>query len=179
MLGEKMEDALNGQLNWELYSSYLYLSMSACLHSMNLDGFASWMRVQALEELYHAMKFYNFIEERGGRVIPGAIEKPPTEWASSLAAFEDAFRHEQGVTSRINDLVDLALSEKDHASHNFLQWFVSEQVEEEASADEVVQKLKLIDGQGSGLFMLDRELVQRAFTMPPDLKINIVMPKVN
>lgn len=175
MLSEKVQEALRDQLNAELYSSYLYLSMSACLHSMNLDGFASWMRVQALEELYHTMKFYNFIEERGGQVILEAIGKPPTKWDSPLAVFEDAYKHEQKVTGMIDELVNLAFSEKDHASHNFLQWFVSEQVEEEASVDEVVQKLKLIDGQGSGLFMIDRELLQRAFTMPPDLKINIMM----
>ncbi len=177
MLGEKIQDALNGQLNWEFYSSYLYLAMSACFHSINLEGFASWMRVQALEELYHAMKFYSFIEERGGRVTLVEVGKPPTEWASPLAAFEDAFGHEQGVTSRINNLVDLALSEKDHATNNFLQWFVSEQVEEEASIDEVIQNLKLVEGQGNGLFMIDRELAQRPFNMPPDIKINIVMAK--
>ena len=129
MIDKRMQDALNEQIKWELYSAYLYLSMSAHLSSMNLMGFANWMRVQAQEELAHAMKFYGFIEERGGRVTLAEVGKPPVEWASPLAAFEDALGHEQGVTSRINNLVDLALSEKDHATHNFLQWFVSEQVE--------------------------------------------------
>jgi len=166
MIGEKIETAFNQQINWELYSAYLYLSMSAYFLSINLNGFANWMRVQALEEVTHAMKFFDFINERSGRVTLLETKAPPKEWKSPLAAFEDAYEHECFVSSRINDLVNLSLDEKDHASNNFLQWFVSEQVEEEASVDEVAQKLKIIGGDGGGLFMLDQELAQRVFTPP-------------
>jgi len=166
MLSKRMEEALNQQVNAELYSSYLYLSMSAYFESINLKGFANWMKVQAQEELLHAMKIYDFINERGGRVTLTSIDAPPTEWDSPLAAFEGVYEHECKVTGLINDLVNLALEEKDHASHIFLQWFVTEQVEEEASADEIVQRLKLMGDARGGLFMLDRELGQRAFTLP-------------
>ena len=166
MLNEKIQAALNKQLNAELYSSYLYLSMSGYFQSINLLGFANWMRVQAQEELVHAMKFYDFINDRGGRVALQPVEGPPTEWSSPLDAFENAYRHEQKVTGLINDLVNLAVKERDHATNIFLQWFVTEQVEEEASADEVVQKLKLMGDDGGGLFMLDREMAQRVFTPP-------------
>lgn len=170
MLTDKMEEALNGQLNAELYSAYLYLSMSAYFQSVNLGGFATWMRVQAQEELVHAMKLYDFINERGGRTRLRQVDAPPTEWDFPLAAFEAAYAHEQKVTALINDLVDLALGEKDHASHVFLQWFVTEQVEEEDSANGVVQKLKLMGEAQGGLFMLDRELGQRTFTPPAQSK---------
>lgn len=166
MLNQRMEDALNEQHNAELYSGYLYLAMSAWFQSINLSGFAVWMRVQAQEELIHAMKFYDYINERGGRVTLKAIDGPPSEWDSPLAAFEGAYAHEQKVTGMINDLVDLAREEHDHATEIFLQWFVSEQVEEEDSANEVVQKIKLMGDAGGGLFMLDRELGQRMFTPP-------------
>ena len=166
MLKKKIEEAFNEQINWELYSSYLYLSMSAYFLSINLNGFASWMRVQALEELTHAMKFFDFINERGGRVELLAVKAPQKEWESPLAAFEDAYEHECLVSGRINDLVNLSLDERDHASNNFLQWFVGEQVEEESSVDAVVQKLKLIKGDGGGLFLIDQELAQRVFTPP-------------
>lgn len=166
MMNKNIEAALNKQLNAELYSSYLYLSMSAYFKSINLPGFASWMRVQTQEELVHAMKFYDFINERGGRVTLQKIDSPPTNWASPLNAFESAHKHEQKVTGLINDLVNLAVGEKDHATNIFLQWFVTEQVEEEASADEVVQKLKLVGKDSGGLFMLDGEMGQRVFTPP-------------
>jgi ferritin len=166
MVKKKIEAALNKQLNAELYSSYLYLSMSAYFQSINLPGFANWMRVQTQEELVHAMKFYDFINERGGRVTLQKIDFPPTKWASPLNAFESAYKHEQKVTGLINDLVNLAVGEKDHATNIFLQWFVTEQVEEEASADEVVQKLKLVGKDSGGLFMLDGEMGQRVFTPP-------------
>ncbi len=167
MLSQKVQDSLNSQLNAELYSSYLYLSMSAYFHSINLGGFANWMRVQAQEELVHVAKFYDFVNERDGRVILRPVEGPPSEWASPLAVFEDAYRHEQKVTGLINDLVDLSIEERDHATNNFLQWFVAEQVEEEASANDIVQQLKLLGDDRNGLFMLDRELAQRVFTPPP------------
>jgi len=168
MLSKTMEKALNEQVNAELYSSYLYLSMSAYFQNLNLSGFASWMKAQAQEELFHAMKFYNYVYERGGKVVLQAIVAPPTEWESPLAAFEAALAHEQKVTGLINDLVNLAIEEKDHATNNFLQWFVSEQVEEEDSVGEVVNKIKLIGQASGGLFMLDRDLAQRTFTMPQD-----------
>ncbi len=163
-----MQNALNNQMNAELYSSYLYLSMAAYYESIDLMGFGHWMRVQAQEELFHAMKFYDYINERGGRVMVSPIEGPPTDWESPGGPFEQAYSHEIKVTGLINDLVNLAIEEKDHATNNFLQWFVKEQVEEEASANEVVQKLKLTGGQGNGLFMLDQELSQRMplFTFP-------------
>jgi ferritin len=166
MIGKKLQDALNDQLNAELYSSYLYLSMSAYFQSANLAGFANWMRIQTQEELVHAMKLYDYIGERGGKVTLGPVDGPPTEWKSPLAAFEQAYAHEQMVTGRINDLVNLAIDERDHATNGFLQWFVTEQVEEEATADAVVQKLKLVGEDGGGLFMMDQEMGSRVFTPP-------------
>ncbi len=166
MLSEKMSKALNKQINAEMYSAYLYLSMAAYFESVSLSGFAKWMEMQTMEEMSHAKKMYDFVNERGGRVILETIEQPKTEWSSPLEAFEDAYKHEQYVTSLINSLVDLALEEKDHATNNFLQWFVAEQVEEEASADAIVQKLKLVGGKGNAIFMMDRELGQRTFTLP-------------
>ena len=166
MISKKMEKALNGQVNAELYSSYLYLSMESWFKSKNLNGFANWMRVQAQEEMSHAMKFYDFIDERGGRIVLKAIDGPPTEWDSPLAVFEAVYEHEQKVTGLINDLVDLSIKEKDHATNGFLQWFVSEQVEEEASADAAVQQLKMVESAPGGMFMLDRELGRRVFTPP-------------
>ncbi|MFB0554901.1 MAG: ferritin [Phycisphaerae bacterium] len=166
MISKKMEDALNGQVNAELYSAYMYLSMESYFKSLNLNGFANWMRVQTQEEVAHAMKIYDFINERGGRITLKAIEGPPTEWDSPLAVFEAVYVHEQKVTGLINDLVDLAIKEKDHATNTFLQWFVNEQVEEESSADEVVQQLKMMENAPGGMFMLDRELGQRVFTPP-------------
>lgn len=166
MLSKKMEEALNKQCNAELYSAYLYLSMSAYFQSTNLAGFANWMRVQAQEEMVHAMKFYDFVVERCGRALLKPIEGPPTEWKSPTDVFEQVYKHEQKVTGLINDLVNLAISEKDHATNNFLQWFVKEQVEEESSADDVLQKVKLVADHPQGIFMLDRELGSRVFTPP-------------
>ena len=173
MISEKMQKALNGQINAELYSSYLYLSMASYFGSINLAGFESWMKVQAMEEMYHVMKFYNFIEERGGRPIMGAIDSPPSEWDSTTEVFEVIYAHEQKVSGLINELVDQAIEEKDHATNNFLQWFVAEQVEEEDSVNGVLQNLKLVDDK-SGLLMLDRELGARAMKIPIDLKINLI-----
>jgi len=167
MLSEKMEKALNGQINEEYFSSYLYLSMAAYFESINLTGAANWMRVQAQEEMVHVMKFFDYILERQGRVNLAAIKKPEGKWASPLAIYQAAYKHECHITSCINELVSLALEEKDHATHNMLQWFVAEQVEEEASADAVVQRLKLIGKDTSGLFILDQELAKRVFVSPP------------
>lgn len=169
MISDKIQQAFNKQVNAEFFSAYLYLSMAAYFESLNLPGFANWMRCQSQEELIHAMKFYSFISERNGTVTLTAIDGPPTQWESPLAAFRDANLHEQKVTSMINNLVDLAIQERDHASNAFLQWFVTEQVEEESSSDQVVQKLKLAGSEGSGLFMIDQELAQRVFTMPTTL----------
>ncbi len=166
MLKKKMLKALNEQINAEMFSSYLYLSMESYFQSISLTGFAAWMRAQVQEEMMHAMKFYDFINERGEKVTLEAIAKPESTWPNPLAAFEAIQKHEEHVTSLINNLVDLAISEKDHASNNFLQWFVAEQVEEEASVGEVVEKLKLIKDNPSGLFMMDAELGKRVFTMP-------------
>lgn len=161
MLSEKMQEALNDQLDAELYSAYLYLSMSAYFESLNLGGFANWMKVQAQEETVHAMKFHAYTNERGGRVKLGAVEAPPWEWDSPLAVFEAAYQHEQKVTGLINDLVKIAKGENDHATEIFLQWFVTEQVEEEDSVSKVVSMLELIGDSGHGLLMADRELGQR------------------
>ena len=166
MIKENVLNALNYQLNAELYSAYLYLSMEAYFESIELTGFGNWMRVQAQEEMTHAMKFYDYIVQRGERVILSSIEEPPSEWESPQAAFEHVYKHEQKVTGLINALVDLAMSESDHATNNFLQWFVAEQVEEEESANAALQKIKLTGESKSGLFMLDSELAQRVFTPP-------------
>ena len=166
MLTERMEKALNEQINAEMYSSYLYLAMAAYFEDKSLPGCAAWMKAQAQEELFHSMKFFDYVNERGGRVELQAIETPPREWGSVLEVFEASLAHEQKVTSLINGLVDLALEVKDHATNNFLQWFVDEQVEEEDSVGAVVDKLKLMGEATGGLFMIDRELGQRTFTMP-------------
>jgi len=164
MIKKNVEKAINKQINAELWSAYLYLSMSTYFDSISLGGFSNWMKMQAQEEVNHAMRFYNHVVERGGRVKLDAIDEVPTEWESPLHVFEETYKHEQKVTGLIEDLVDLAEEEKDRATLNMLQWFIDEQVEEEDSADEMVQKLKLIGDSGNGLFMLDRELGQRQFT---------------
>ena len=161
MLPEKIENALNEQLNAELYSSYLYLSMNAFFKSINLDGFAAWMHAQAQEELMHAMKFYDFINQRGGRVVLSQIEAPPIEWSSPMEVFEVTLKHEQKVTGLINDLVEVALTEHDHATNIFLHWFVTEQVEEEENVGNVLQQLMLLGDAKNGIFMIDRELAKR------------------
>jgi len=161
MLSKKMEKALNDQINAEMASSYLYLAMAADFADRNQMGFAHWMKVQAGEETGHAMRIFGHLIERGSRVTLTALETPQAKWASPLAAFEAALKHEKYITGRINDLVNLAIAEKDHATATFLQWFVSEQVEEEASALDIVQKLKQVADAPSGLFILDRELAQR------------------
>jgi ferritin len=168
MISKKMEKALNEQINAEVYSAYLYLSMVAYFEAENLPGLANWMRIQTQEETVHALKFFDFVNERRGRVILKAIDQPPKEWESPLAAFEAAFEHEQMVTGRINDLVNLAVQEKDHATNAFLQWFVNEQVEEETSVDTIVQMLKMGQKAPGAMFMIDRELGQRTFTPPAE-----------
>jgi ferritin len=161
MLSKTIQDAMNEQIKNELYSAYLYLSMSAYCEAANLPGFAHWMRVQAQEEEAHAMKFYDFIYERGGRVVLQAIDQPPVEFQSPLHVFEQTLEHEQKVTAMIHDLYALAVQEKDYASQAFLQWFVTEQVEEEGSATQILETLKMIGDKGQALIMLDRELGKR------------------
>lgn len=166
MLKESIEKAFNEQINAETYSAYLYWSMSAALEDMALKGFANWMRIQAQEEMTHAAKFYSYIVERGGRVKLTAIAAPPTEWKDLQSIFEETLKHEQHVTSLINGLADLAISEKDHASVNFLQWFVNEQVEEEATAQDVLGMVKMASASPGSLYLLDKEMGQRVFTAP-------------
>ncbi len=166
MVSKKMQDALNGQMNAELYSAYLYLAMAAYYEDTDLPGFANWMRVQAQEEMTHAMKFYDYLVQRGARVVLDTIEKPPFEWESPLNVSEHVLEHEKKVTGLINDLVNLAMEEKDHATNNFLQYFVAEQVEEEESVGSVLQKVRLAANSSSGLLMVDSELAQRVFNPP-------------
>lgn len=166
MFSKAINDAMNKQLNAETYSAYLYWSMEAYFKSQALDGFANWMHIQAIEEMTHAMKFFNQINERDGHIMLEAIDKPQTEWPSPKDAFAAVYEHEQKVTALIDDLMNMAVDERDHASQGFLQWFVNEQVEEEASAKEICDKLELIGDNPQGLFMVDRELGSRAFTPP-------------
>jgi ferritin len=168
VMNEKMQDALNEQINAEMYSSLLYLAMSAYFESLDLPGFANWMRVQAKEEDFHVQKMFDYIVERGGRVVLGGIDKPPSEWESPLAVFEAAYAHEQKVSGLIHDLVGLASDLKDRATESFLRWFVDEQVEEEASVDKIVKMLRLGDGQPVAMLMADRELAARTLVLPPD-----------
>lgn len=161
MLTDRMQEALNGQLNAEMYSAYLYLSMAAHFEAIGLPGFASWMRVQRLEELVHAMKFFDYITEAGARVLLRPIEGPPTEWEGPLEPFEAAFAHEKKVTGLIDALVDLARQEEDEATFGFLQWYVKEQEEEEESASSVVDMIKAAVGSEAELEKLDGELAMR------------------
>lgn len=166
MLSKTMEKALNEQINAEFYSSYMYLSMASWFESIGLPGAAKWMHAQTQEEWFHGMKLLAFVQERGGRVTLKAIKQPPVDWKSTLHVFQEILIHEQKVTGLINALASLALEEKDHATGIFLQWFVSEQVEEEASVSAVLDKLKLIGKDTSALFTLDATLGQRVFAPP-------------
>lgn len=166
MLNDKMIEALNTQLNKEWYSAYLYMSMSAYSTYIGLKGFANWFMVQYQEEMTHAMRIYDYINDQGGQVKLGAIEQPATEFESLLDIFEKTLEREKFITRSINELVDLAISEKDHATNIFLQWFVTEQIEEEGNDNEIISKLKLVGEDGNGLFMLDKELATRVFIPP-------------
>lgn len=164
MISQKLQTAINNQINKELFSEYYYLSMASYFNSVGLEGFENFFLIQVQEERFHAMKMYSFVNERGGRVILSQIDTPKTELASPLEVFQLAYEHEQFVTKLINDLMDVAIAENDHAAKSFLNWFVDEQVEEEASMESIVSKLKLIDGKGNGLLMLNKELAARTFT---------------
>jgi ferritin len=165
MITKKMEKAINEQIKWEFYSAYLYLGMAAWFERQGLPGCANWMRVQREEETFHAMKFLDYLLERGGTVELLAIDAPEKAWKTPAAVFEHTQKHEAEVTRRINALMDLAMKEKDHAAVIFLQWFVSEQVEEEASVAAVLDKVKLV-GDGPSFYLLDQELAARVFTPP-------------
>ena len=167
MLSEKMVMKLNYQINRELYSAYLYLSMASYADSEGLSGFANWFKIQAKEEEYHAEKMYNYVNQQGRRVVLEAIEQPQTDFTSIVGLFEQTLKHEKVVTSLINGLVKLAREENDYATESFLQWYVTEQVDEEANPAEMIQKLKYIGKDGRGLLMLDKELAARIFTPPP------------
>jgi ferritin len=167
MVSKKVSKALNKQLNFEFYSAYVYLAMSAHADSIGLKGFANWFYAQYQEETMHAQKFLNYIKDRS-EVELEAIDKPKKEYKDVLEMFEETLKHEQEVTSRINDLTSLAIDEKDHATNAFLQWFINEQVEEEATVREILDKLKLAGATGAGLFMINNELGARTFTPPAD-----------
>lgn len=161
MLSKAMQEAINEQIMNELYSAYLYLSMAAYFEASGLPGFAGWMRAQSQEEVAHAMKFFDFVNERGGRVELHAIEQPPLAFVSPRAVFEATYEHEQKVTALIHDLYELALEEKDYAAQVMLHWFIDEQVEEEDSVSQILDTLERIGDQDQGLLMLDRQLGQR------------------
>jgi ferritin len=166
MLDKRVQDAINDQINWEFYSGYLYLSMAAQFADLGMPGGQNWMNVQYQEELTHAQKMFDYVIQRGGRATLEAIARPQTEWADGLSMFTVALEHEEGVTARIFELASLALEVKDHATHNFLQWFIAEQVEEEESAADMLHKFKLAGDQPAGLYQLDKELAARVFTPP-------------
>jgi ferritin len=161
MITEKIMKALNEQIKKEIYSAYLYFSMATYFDAENLKGFANWMKKQAKEELEHAMKFYNYVYEKGGRVELQAVEKPKNNWDSPLAAFEEAYSHEKFITDSIYKLYELSLDEKDYATASMLKWFIDEQVEEEAQTEEIVQKIKMLSSSPNGIYLLDKELGQR------------------
>jgi ferritin len=162
-MNDNILKALNDQLQFEFYSAYLYLAMAAYFEDKGLEGMANWMEVQFQEEQTHALKIYRYIAERGGRIELQALGQPPKDWDSPLAAFEESLAHEKMVTERINNLADMSVKAADHATHNMLQWFIAEQVEEEAAVDSIVTQMRLVGGEGHGLFMVDRELKGRAF----------------
>ena len=161
MLGKAVQDAINDQINKELYSAYLYLAMSAHFESVNLPGLAKWTRVQSKEELGHAMKFYDYVVDRSGRVNFAAVEKPTSQWKTSLEVFNQIYEHEQKVTASINKVYEVALKENDYATQVLLQWFISEQVEEEKNASEIVAQLEMVEAHETAVLMLDHRLGKR------------------
>lgn len=166
MINEKLEKAFNDQINKELYSEYLYLSMQAYFERLNLKGFVNWMSVQVQEEHAHALGMFDYLNQRGGTVELEAIDKPETNWASPLAVFEQVLEHEEYVTSRINALMDVAEETKDRAAMSFLNWYLKEQVEEEDNVGNVLATLRLIGDDKKALLMLDKDLAARTFVQP-------------
>jgi ferritin len=176
MLTKTMEKALNDQVNFEIYSSYLYMAMTSALEAMNFKGAAHWMRIQTLEELFHANKFFNYIIDREGRAVLQEIKKPKTDWKSFLEVFDDAHKHEIIVTSRICSLVDLALMEKDHVTNSTLQWFVTEQIEEESNGKTIIEKIKKTKNSSDGLMMIDTELGARVLSPMANITAAVSAP---
>jgi ferritin len=166
MIKKEVLDALNAQINAESYSAYMYLSMAAYFENIGLPGFANWMKVQYQEEAAHALKFFNYVTDRGGKVVLKAIDQVPVDFEGVVDVYEKTLEHENRVTDLINNLMDVAVKASDHASQSFLKWFVDEQVEEESNVEKILATLKLINGQGNGIFMMDRELGQRVFVDP-------------
>ncbi len=166
MISEQMQSAINEQINKELYSEYLYLSMAAYFDDLGLTGFSNWMRVQYQEEMFHAFKMYDYVLDQDGEVRLLAIDQPPHDFHSAENVFKTTLDHERKVTAMINNIMDLAVVEKDHATNIFMQWFVTEQIEEEATAKDILQQIKLAGATPQGLFLLDRELGQRVYTPP-------------
>jgi ferritin len=166
MISKKMVQALNKQVNNEIYSAYLYLSMSSYTNYIGLKGAANWFMVQYQEEMVHAMKIYDYVNSQGNHAQLTAISGPPTEFTTLLSMFEQTLKHEQFITNCINELMDLAIKEKDHATQIFLQWFVTEQIEEEGNDNDIIAKLKLVGDSPQGLMMVDRDLAARVFTPP-------------
>ncbi len=166
MIKKSLENALNEQINAEFHSAYIYLSMSSYFLSVGLGGYANWMRVQYQEELAHATRFFDYVNERGGRVKLSPIQEVQVDFTGIVDAFEKTLEHEQVVTGMIDHLMDLAIQESDHATKSFLQWFVDEQVEEEANVEQILNNLRLINGEGQGLLMMDREMQTRVFVNP-------------
>jgi len=166
MISKTLEEAINKQMNREMYSAYLYLAMAAYCEDISLAGFGNWFRVQAKEEDFHAMKFFNYLVERDGRVKLLDIEAPPFKWDSPRDAFKYTYEHEKTVTGLINNLMTLAKEENDYATINLLEWYVDEQVEEESSAKTILDKIKIVGNEGAGLYLLDQELAQRVFNPP-------------
>lgn len=168
MLTKKMESALIGQITKEMYSAYLYMSMSNHAQTIGLKGFANWFMVQYHEEMLHSMKFYEYIQKQGGSVTLKAMDEPPHVFKSPTDMFEQTLTHEHFITKSINELMDVAIGEKDHATQIFLQWYVSEQVEEEQNDNDILNSLKLIGADAHGLFMLDKDLAARIVSIPTD-----------
>ncbi len=173
MLSKKMQNAINGQINNEMYSAYLYMAMSAHAANEGLKGFSKWFMVQYHEEMVHAMKFYEFIQSRGGSVELQAIKQPPSSWKSAMQMFKDTYTHEQFITKCINDLVALARKENDNASEIFLQWYVTEQVEEEENDTEIIAMLKMAGESPQALMMVDAKVGARATTVPTDFSLGV------
>ncbi len=161
-MNKRLETALNKQINAEYWSAYMYLSMSAYADDAGFVGIANWMRMQYNEEVEHALKIFDYIIARGGKVELQPIKEVPTQWEGAVHIFEETLKHEQSVTAMINDLMKLAIDENDYATTSFLQWFIDEQVEEESSVKEILDQLRMVEGKGNGLFMIDRELKQRS-----------------
>lgn len=170
MISKRIQDAMNDQIKHETFSAYLYFSMAAYFHSRSLDGMAQWMKAQAQEEFGHALRFFNHINERGGRIVLQALDKPQTDWDSPIAVFKASLQHEEFITSKINDLAKMADEENDRAAAIMLQWFVTEQVEEEDTVSTVIDMLELIGDSGHGILMADRELGTRIAgpVLPPE-----------